>query len=220
MTDLDLSAGSRKRAAVAMLLLAMGASYACDGEGPLDPRSGSLTDNTYRNAFFGFTLDIPAGWSVASSETEDHIRDVGSRAVAGEDPVLKAAVEASEPIQLLTATEHPVGATVAFNPSLMVVAENVSHAPGMATGADFLFHMQSLLERSPMPYRPLGEPAEVDLDGRSYSRRDFLLSVEPGIRQSYLAAREGDYVLVFILTAHDEASLASLSETVAGIDFD
>ena len=211
--------GSRRRTFAAVFLVALTASCACERSDRLDPRSGSLTDTTYQNTFFGFTLQIPAGWSVASSQTEERMRAIGSRAVAGEDPVLKAAIETSQPIQLLTLTERPVGAPVAFNSSLIVVAENVSHAPGIRTGADYLFHIETLLERSPIPYQPLGEVGEMDLDGHSFSRRDFLISSQPGIRQSYFVAREGEFVLAFIVTAQDEATVNSLSEVLAKIDF-
>ena len=204
----------------ALFLVGVAAACACERSDRLDPRSGSLTDTTYRNAFFGFTLQFPAGWSVASSETEEHLRAIGSSAVAGEDPLLKAAVETAQPIQLPTLTEHPVGAAVAFNSSLAVVAESVSHAPGIQTGADYLFHMDALLERSPIPYQPLGEVGEVDFDSHSFSRRDFLISNQPSIRQTYFVAREGDYVLAFIVTAQDEATIDSLVEVLERVDFE
>lgn len=208
------------RAVAVVLLIGVAAACACHQSESSDPRSGSLSDTTYRNTFFGFTLQLPAGWSVASAQTEERMRAVGSSAVAGDDPLLKAAVETAQPIQLLTLTEHPVGATVAFNSSLAVVAESVAHAPGVRTGADYLFHMDALMEKSSIPYQRLGEIHDVDLDGHTFSRRDMMIMTQPNIGQTYFVAREGDFVIAFIITSHEKATMDSLIEVVKEVDFD
>ncbi len=207
-------------AAGVMLLLLLAASCGSEKAAPVEPGAGSLEGSTYRSDYFGFTYSIPAGWSVSPSDAEERLLAIGASAVAGEDPVLKAAVEAAEPIQLLMVFQHPVGAAVDFNPSIVLVAESVAHAPGIVTGADYLFHAEKLLARSPMGYEPLGDVAKLDLDGHAFFRRDFLVAAQAGLRQSYLVAREGSYALAFVITAQDEATLDLLVGSLAQMDFD
>ena len=214
-----LSARSDRRAAAALFLLAAIAIVSCQRE-DLHPSSGTVTDAKYRNAYFKFSVPVPAGWHVASTETEDHLRKVGSSAVVGDDPLLKAAVETAAPIQLLTATEHPVGSAVPFNSSFLIMAERVSHAPGIKTGEDYLFQLEALLERSPIPYEPLGEVTSLNLDGHTFARRDFSISALQALRQSYIVGREGDYVLAFVFTAADQETLDSLVATLADSEFE
>jgi hypothetical protein len=43
-----------------------------------------------------------------------------------------------------------MGTPVAYNPSFLVITENVAKAPGIKTGSDYLFHSKKLLENSAM----------------------------------------------------------------------
>ncbi len=196
-------------------------TMACGTADRRSPTDGTLTDTTYENTYFGFSLPLPAGWSVATPQAEDYFREVGQKAIAGDDPLLQASVEASvaNTFQLLTVSEHPVGAAVAFNPMIVVMAESVSHAPGIKTGADYLFHLGNVLERSPIAYETIGEVSAIELGGRSFHRKDFGFSSLAGVRQSYIFAREGEYVFGFVLSAQDQNELEGLLGLVSQIRF-
>jgi hypothetical protein len=102
---------------------------------------------------------------------------------------------------------------------IVVMAENIAYAPGVKTGADYLFHLGRILERSSVPYEPIGEVSALDLGGRSFYRRDFEISPPSGITQSYVFAREGEYALGFILTAQDQTERKELLDVVSQIHF-
>jgi hypothetical protein len=196
-------------------------TIACGTADQRSPADGTLTETAYENAFFGFTLPLPAGWSVATHETEEHLREAGRRAMVGDDPQFEASVEAAtaKTSQLLTVSQHPVGAAVPFNPMIIVMAEKIAHAPGIKTGADYLFHLGGALERSAIPYEPRGEVSAVDLGGRTFHRRDFEISPPSGITQSYIVTREGAYALAFIVTARDQSELEDLLSLVSKTHF-
>jgi hypothetical protein len=196
-------------------------TMACGSADQRSPNDGTLTDAAYENTYFGFTLPLPTGWSVATPQTEAHLIEVGRRTLADADELLQAGIEAAsaKSFQLLTVSEHPVGAPVPFNPMIIVAAESVAHAPGVKTGADYLFHLRGVLESSSVPYEPRGEIVAFDLGGRPFHRRDFEVSPPSGITQSYIFAREGDYALGFILTARDQSELEHLLGLVSKVHF-
>jgi len=222
---LDYTASSpharRDAIGIALFLSIAVIAMACGTADQPSPNDGTLTDAAYENAYFGFTLPLPTGWAVATPQTEEHLREVGMRTVAAADPLLRANIEAAsaKSFQLLTVSEHPVGAAVAFNPMIIVAAENIAHAPGVKTGADYLFHLRGVLESSSIPYEPRGEISAFDLGGRSFHRRDFEVSPPSGITQAYIFAREGKYALGFILTARDQTELEHLLSLVSKIHF-
>ncbi len=212
----------RAASGIALLVCVAPMVTACSASDEPSPADATLTETTYENTYFGFTLPLPSGWSVATPEAEEHIREIGKQALASDDPQLRASIEASAPktFQLLTLTEHPVGAPVAFNPTIVVLAENVAHAPGVKTGADYLFHLAANLARGSIPYEPLGEVSATELGGRPFHRMDFEVAPPSGISQSYLFAREGTYVLGFVATARDQVELKELLGLVSQVRFD
>ena len=211
----------REAIGVALFLAAAVILTACGWSDRRSPNDGTLTDSAYENAYFGFSLPLPAGWSVATPQAEEHLLEVGRKTMEDADPLLQAGIEAAraKSFQLLTVSEHPVGAAVAFNPMIIVAAESVAHAPGIETGTDYLFHLGAVLENSSIPFQPRGETSALDLGGRPFHRRDFEISPPSGITQSYLFAREGEYALGFILTARDETELERLLGLVSKVHF-
>jgi hypothetical protein len=196
-------------------------TVACGTADQPSPTDGTLTETAYENTYFGFTLPLPSGWSVATPETEEHLRKMGTKAMTADDPQLQASVDAAsaKTFQLLTVSEHPVGAPVPFNPMIVVMAENIAYAPGIKTGADYLFHLGAILERSSVPFEARGEVSAVELGGRTFHRKDFEIAPPSGITQTYVAAREGEHVLVFILTVRDQAELENLLSLVSKTEF-
>ena len=206
---------------VALSIFIAAITMACGSADQRSPKDGTLTDSLYENTYFGFTLPLPTGWSVATPQTEEHLREVGRNTMADADPQLQASIDAAsaKSFQLLTVSEHPVGSAVPFNPMIMIAAENIAHAPGIKTGADYLFHLRGVLEKSSIPFEPSGEISVFDLGGRSFHRRDFEISPPSGITQSYVFAREGEYALGFVLTARDQAELEHLLSLISKLHF-
>ncbi|MEL6136496.1 MAG: hypothetical protein AAFR42_03670 [Cyanobacteria bacterium J06628_6] len=188
----------------------------------VSPNAGEVKAGTYSNEYFGFSMDFPTEWAVASDETAEELQDMGSDIVAGDDEALKASIEAAEQntYQLLMVSEQPVGAPVAtFNPNIVVMAEKVSHLPGIASGAEYLANVSNLLTSTDLPYEAAGEPYEVEIGGRTFHRADFSLSAAGmEINQSYLALVDNGYALGFILSGTDE-SMGQLEEITDSLTF-
>lgn len=196
-----------------LAFLAIG-MFACRSkESPVAPGSSVVSEGTYTNEYFGLTLSIPDGWFVASKDSEQFIRDVGEDLATGDDTALKAAVESSKKttFQLLTLSEFEMGATVEFNPSLILMAERVSHVPGIKSGKDYLFHSSKVLLRTQLPYELTKDAYPTRLGDREWYRADFVINQpQMPIDQSYFAAKQEDFVLVVILSAATKEQMVTL----------
>jgi hypothetical protein len=95
-------------------------------------------------------MTIPAKWIVQTKEEMDYLAKTGAELVTGNDSKLKAVVKAAEinTANLLAAFQYERGASVEYNPSLMLVAENIMNIPGIKSGSDYLFQTRRLLEQS------------------------------------------------------------------------
>jgi hypothetical protein len=164
--------------------------------------SGSVIDNLYRSDFFGFTYLFPKGWSVQGEVTKKYLMDVGRALVTGGDPTKTAVMDISEKRshQLLTVFEHPVGTPVPFNPGLIVMTEDVSFAPGIQKGSDYLLNVKMGVEKRHPELKILREPTEQSFGGKSFFRMDVSFEISTGatVFESYSSTILNGNALTFI----------------------
>jgi hypothetical protein len=113
---------------------------------PIDFDYGHIENSKYINSYFDFEITIPTDWIVQSKEQMDNLSKTGAELVAGDDSKLKAVVKASEinTANLLAVYQYERGSAVEYNPSFMLVAENIINAPGIKTGSDYLFQTMTV----------------------------------------------------------------------------
>jgi hypothetical protein len=106
-------------------------------------------------------------WLVQSKEQTEHIANRGKKLIAGDDDNMKAVIAASEIniANLLAAFQYEVGSAVEFNPSIMLVAENIKNAPGVKKGSDYLFQAKRILENAQFKYDYLSKEFENEAIG-------------------------------------------------------
>ena len=192
------------------------------GEGPQqsNPETGQVVDGVYVNEYFSVKMPIPEGWYVASKESEEYIRDVGGNIVAGEDTTLKAQMDVAikNVFNLLSVSEFEMGAVVEFNPTFFLIAERVSHLPGIKTGADYLLQSEKILLGSQLPYQVAEKPYLIQLGDQQWYRADFFINL-PTMRlsQTYVAIKHSDFVLSMIFTAATAEQKAVLEKVASSI---
>ena len=210
----------RPQIALLAAFLAIGVLACGDEEAPVATDSSVVSEGTYTNEYFGLTLSIPDGWFVASRDTQQSMSELGKKLVAGDDATLEAVVEQSQKntFQLLTVSEFEVGAAVDFNPTLILVAERVSHMPGVKSGRDYLFHARKLLLRSQLPYELIKDTFPTQLGGREWYRADYIVNnPQMPVEQSYFATKHDDFVLVVILSASTKEQMVALERIADSI---
>jgi hypothetical protein len=185
---------------------------------------GSVKNGRYTNKFFDIQVEVPAGWDVQSQAQNDALMEEGKDLVAGDDKMMKAAIKASEinTAGLLTVFKEKQGTnTTAFNPSFMLVAENLKNAPGVRSGKDYLGHSRKLMMAGQVKYSHLDETFEKrTINGWEFYTMNATVDI-PGaiVKQVYLATVKDGFALGFIYTYGDEAQRAELEKVINTIDY-
>jgi len=182
---------------------------------------GAVKDSVYYNEYFGLNLALPSEWSVQDQEMRQRVAATGVKMVAGDDRNFRAVLKASEQqtVYFLMAFQHPVGSPVAYNPSIMCLAERVRDMPGIVRGTDYHFHAKKLMESGQMKFQFPKDISTAKLDGIDFDVMHVSMTVGPSmVQQKYYAAIMRGYALVFIVsftTAEQESVLQRILEGVS-----
>ena len=184
---------------------------------------GSVKDGRYTNKFFDIQMDVPKDWDVQSQAENDAIMEEGKNMVAGDNKNMKAALKASEinTAGLLTVFKDKPGTTATFNPSIMLVAENLKNAPGVKTGKEYLFHSRKLMLAGQMQYNHIDEDfAKREINGWEF----YTMNVSANysgvtVNQVYLATVKDGFALGLIYSYADEAQKAELEKLINTVDY-
>ncbi len=184
---------------------------------------GTLENSVYRNEYFGMSVTLPPDWSVQDAETRRELMQAGGEIIAGDNASIKAAVKASEmtTVNLLTAFQHPLGAPVDFNPSLICVAEKLQLAPGVKTSEDYFFHAKKLFETSQLPVSFPQEITAETLGGKEFGVMHVDMMV-PGVtvHQKYYVLITKGYAFSFIASYNTDEERSALQDILATVTFE
>jgi hypothetical protein len=187
------------------------------------PKDGAVIGPVYTNSYFGFSVLLPKEWAIASEESIKQVQNTGNKVVSkAGGKMVEGALEAAEPNihYLLMLSEKPIGAPVEFNPSLIIMAEKVSYAPGIQSGKDYLFQMNQIMTAAKLPYEQNGQTEKVQIGGRTFHRADYTATlVGRTIRQSYISCVLNKYALTFLLSAGNDDQMKSLEGVVELVKF-
>lgn len=211
-----------KKSLMAIALLAL-VFVGCDNNSKNAIEFGRFESGTYKNDFFNLTVNVPESWSVLDDESRIDLMKKGNKVVAGEDDNLKATLNAAdlENLNLLTASEHPAGAPVSFNPTFMIIAEKVKHLPGIVKGRDYHFHTKKIIASSEISVSYPKEIYETQIGGHTFDTMEMEIHVgNIRILQKQYAAITNGYALLFGLTYSNEMELEKLNKIVRTIELD
>lgn len=197
---------------------------ACGSESAPAPDDHTLTEQSYTNDYFGFRMQLPESWAVASQDTNQALQESGNTALRAGSERLRAAMEEmakKNTYQLLTVSEHAIGSPVESNAVFQVIAERISQAPGIRSGKDYLFQLERMLTNGSLPYTSIGPPGVEQVGTHAFFRQQFELNMnDRRIRQSYIVSVDRDYALGFILTYSTPEELEALQGILRSIRFE
>lgn len=115
---------------------------------------GHIENGIYTNNYFNLKIILPANWVVQSKEQTESILDKGKKLLAGDDKKMSAIIKASEinSANLIAVFQYKLGSAVKYNPSIMIIAENIKNSPGIKNGSDYLFHTRRIMEQGQFKY--------------------------------------------------------------------
>jgi hypothetical protein len=164
---------------------------------------GKIERGIYTNNYFNMSILVPDGWSVQSKAAIKEISDLGGNLVAGDDKNLQAIMKESEKqtVNMFAFFKYEQGSPVDFNPSILAMAERVTHMPGIKRGSDYLFHVKKLFQAGQVEYTFPKEIYTKEISGVSFDVMPAEINIGgTTVHQEYYATRIKDYVLGVVLT--------------------
>ena len=183
---------------------------------------GTITDSIYQNRYFGFTLALPDGWFVQNRAGLEEIQEIGKDVLAGDDENLKSLFEAGEQnsVNLLGIHQHPPGAPVEFNPTLLCVAEKTKQFPGITKASDYLFHAKRTLQMGAIEVRFPTDIYAMEVGGLSFDTLDIELQFgSKTVKEKMLATLIKGYALTFIIVFDTDVHYDMLLDTLDSVHF-
>ncbi len=181
---------------------------------------GNIENHTYTNDFFGFKIPYHTDWNVQDQEQMKHMVKMGHEIVAGDDESFKSLIKASEvnSAYLFTVFEHEVGTPVDFNSSFMAMAENVSYAPGIKRGEDYLLNVKRILKMSQLDYTFDEEIYEEKLDDVVFDvMKAYTKAGDIEITQIYYSIIKKGFSLCFITSYNTKEQKTKLESMIADV---
>jgi len=188
----DFSQGSSITKVPENVILVKGAwASASDSVTPL-PEVGKLDSQAYSNPYFGFRLDLPAGW--AQKYEGPPPSDSGYYVLAQLRPVQ-------------TGPDRPRG-------TLLIAAQDLFFSTTRAT--DPLQLIDYTRDHLQADYRVEKPPREVTVAGRTFVRFDYVSPVA-GLHWTMLAIQIRCHVVEFVLTSADTRLVERLARGLDGM---
>jgi hypothetical protein len=193
-----------------------------NGQQAATPDDGDVKDGVYSNRYFHFSVAYPAGWVVHGDATNTRLKEGGKERATGQAGLSGASAEVilKNTYQLLTTFQYPLGTPeVELNSGFMIVAENVSHAPGIVSGRDYVITTRPLmLKLGAQPVQD--EPVALVLSGRKFFRQDYVTEVNGlSLRQVTIITIVKGFALGFILTGKDQKFVDETAKALVTLKF-
>lgn len=171
----------------------------------------------------GMTVTKPDSWYQMSDQDAGKLMDRGVDLAVGDDKVLARAMDAARErsLAIFAVFEHPPGAPVAFNPSVLANAENIAELPGIQRGADYFFHVRRTLSASGLTYDIVSEPAPYMIDGQSFDRAELRMTINGiTVEQAIYLARHDDYMISIVQSWSGDEQRATTQAVLDGVKLD
>ena len=185
---------------------------------------GSVKDGRYTNKYFDIQMKVPQGWDVQSQKENDALMDEGKDMVAGDNVKMKAAIKAAEinTANLFTIFKQKPGSnTTEFNPSIMLMAENLKNAPGVRSGDAYLTQSRKVLTSGSMKYDSIDETFEKRMiNGWEFYTMNVAINYNGvPVKQTYLATVKDGFAIGLIYSYGDDAQKAELEKYISTFDY-
>jgi len=183
---------------------------------------GHTENNKYHNSFFELELILPDNWVVQTKEQMENLSEAGKEIAVGDNKKLEAIINATEinTANLLAVFQYEVGAAVEYNPSFMLVAENLKNAPGVKTGRDYLVQARKLLKQSQVQYQIDDKFKKVTINNHNFYVMNCSINyMGLTIKQKYYSTLKNGFCLSAIISYNNEEQKKNLEKIIHSANF-
>ncbi|WP_299337419.1 hypothetical protein [uncultured Psychroserpens sp.] len=203
------------------LFLAL-STFACKTE-PQMPENfdyGSIENSVYTNNYFNMRFPFDESWDVQSKDEIQNIMDSGEDIIT--DDRIKRAIKASEvnTANLFVAYFYELGSVFTYNPSIIIVAENIKMFPQVTRGSDYLVEAKKILKGTSLGYEfEMGTEPKI-IDGKSFDIMNVTGNYMGNqFSQKYMSTITKGFSLSFILSYNSDDQLNQLMEAINKMSF-
>ena len=190
---------------------------------PKDFDYGKVENDRYVNSYFDLELNLPSHWIVQTKEQTENLSKRGKELIAGDNKNMKAVFKASEinTANLIAAFQYEVGSAVDYNPSFMLVAENLKGFPGIKTGSDYLFQTRKLMKQSQFQYDSIDDEfKKIIINNQEYYLMNTSVSYAGyTIRQEYYSTLKDGFCISAIISYNDDEQKSVLKKVINSMKF-
>lgn len=184
--------------------------------------TGQLDGNAYSNKYFGLTLTLPEGWSIATKEEMAQIYQAGLEYLGtmSEDAAKKAKLAEQKSIYAFYVSKHPLNYTGGTNPNIQLMFENLGLAGMLVpTGKEYCEALIAQFQNAQMPYT-FDDITEITFGGQQFFElpATFNLNGIEGTQRYFCTVMKG-YALSFIVTSFSEDDAAEFDAILQSISF-
>ena len=181
---------------------------------------GQAENGVYTNSFFDLKVVYGKDWKVQNKESVERLTEQGEELIAGDNERLKQQIKISKisTAYLFTAFKYEMGSTVSFNPSIMIIAENIRNKVLGGTSKTYLAKIKKGLEQSQIPYsfkEKLKTRAIGDLEFEMLEAKVEVPAAQ--ITQEYYTTVKNGFYLNFIVSYSDQEQKKELYQVLKKI---
>ncbi|WP_421890369.1 hypothetical protein [Marinoscillum sp.] len=177
---------------------------------------GQLQGDEYSNEYFDLVMKFDTTWFTMDQEQLKAMTNAGKELIKSKNADFGEMLDLAmlQTVYLFGISQYEQGAPVDYNPSFLMLAENLSNAPGVKKGEDYLFHTKNALKQTGMDYT-FGEPYD-EVNGFAVLSAE-LAYMGIKIKQHYVTKVSDGYALSCILSFTDDDQKGALYEMVNSI---
>jgi len=184
---------------------------------------GTFENNTYKNKFFGMTLEIPEGWDVQSEAEQKALLEEAQKELNNKefDKMMKTAEITSADLLMASQFDTQTYADPeVLNANFNLTTENIS-LTSIKDGKDYLDATRKTLIESQMPVKANDETKSIDVDGKTFYYFDAVMTMNGiDIKQRYMATVMNGFSLIYVATYGTEDQLEKLMDILKTTKFE
>ncbi|WP_058486535.1 hypothetical protein [Defluviitalea phaphyphila] len=186
---------------------------------------GTFENNKYSNDYFGFTMEFPEDWHIATDEEREALMAATAEIVSKVDEDLAEDIDlaSQETLYLALAYKYPpLEYTGGFNPNISCKANNLGLIDSVIikTGKDYLEYSKEALEETDLGYK-IGDISTEKIGDTDFYVLDVSLeSPVITVYQKYYVKIIDKYALSYLLTYSSEEEKNELTDILNTVSFE
>ena len=118
---------------------------------PDDFDYGKVEEGIYKNDYFNMKVSLPSAWEIQSKDQMANLMKEGEKAIEKKNKEFSSKLKANQvstALLLIMFKNKTDSVTGQFNPSFMIIAENLGRMSGIKTSVDYLDQLKKTLKQT------------------------------------------------------------------------